>query len=315
MSGESAMLRMMNRKMWDRKMGRGTTVRRLRSAFSFSLFSCPSFFCFLTAMALPAFAWVQGAESPTADDKLQDQAAAFLQSVVNEMRIRRDGQADAVNDDESLRPRATPILRYSDPARVYPAAGVWRLGDAGRPPLLVSLEYWLRADTDEPRIMFEFISFTDEKLELKADDQTTWRGDGGAAKFASIEKAPQPAALKNQRLIQMRSLARRFTATEKHMGDLNELRLLPQPIDRYDDKSRGVQDAAIFVFAYGTNPELVLLIEAVEEGWQYAPMRMTWAELAVKLDDAEVASFEQLSDYPKSGAYQTAGHVTRALNP
>lgn len=241
------------------------------------------------------------------DDPLQAQAAEFLQTVVAGMRV-----SDSQGDEASLRPRSTPVLRYSDPARVYPAAGVWRLADTGRPPLLVSLEYWLRADTDEPRIMFEFISFTEDKLELKADEQTAWKGDGGA-RFAKIEDAPKPATSKNQRLIQMRSLARRFSASEKHMGEPYELRLLPQPIDRYDDKSHDVTDAAMFVFAYGTNPELVLLLEAVEDGWQYAAMRMSWAELAVKLDDNEVIRFEQLSTFPTKGAYQTAGHVTRAL--
>ena len=101
------------------------------------------------------------------DDAVAKRAAEFLQTVVAEMRVSGEQ-----GDEKTLRPRSSPILRYNDPARVYPAAGVWRLGEAGRPPLLVSVEYWLRAETDEPRIMFEFVSFTDQKLELKADDQT-----------------------------------------------------------------------------------------------------------------------------------------------
>jgi hypothetical protein len=249
------------------------------------------------------------AQEPQGDDRLPAKAAALLQSAISEMQVLRDGK-----DDQRLRPRPTPICRGSNPTRVHPAAGVWRLGDTGRPPLLVSLEYWPRADTDEPRIMFEFLSFTDEKLELKADSQTTWRGDGSAA-FRPLTGAASPAASKSQRLIQMRSLARRFNAEERHMDEQVVLRLVPQPIERYSDEERGIQDGAIFVFAYGTNPELVLLLEATASGWQYALMRMSWAELAVRFDDREVARFEQLSTFPTTGPYQTAARVTHALDP
>jgi hypothetical protein len=269
---------------------------------------------YLTALSLawsllPAMASAQD-QPATPDDAAAKQAAEFLQTVISEMRV--SGHAGG---DKTLRPRMTPILRYSDPARIYPAAGLWRLGETGRPPLLVSLEYWTRAETDEPRIMFEFISFTDQKLELKADAQTTWRGDGGSATFAQIEDGPKPSATEKQRLLQMRSLARRFSASEKHMGDPIDLRLLPQPLDRYTDKEHGVEDAAIFVFAYGTNPELVMLLEDAAGSWRYGLMRMSWAELSVRLDDREVARFEQLGAFPTKGAYQTAGHVTKSLIP
>lgn len=269
----------------------------------------------ITSLLLAAIAIAQPAgriaaqEQPAPqDDAVAKRASEYLQTVVGEMRVKSEA-----GEEKSLRPKSAPILRYSDPARVYPAAGVWRLGESGRPPLLVSVEYWLRAETDEPRIMFEFISFTDQKLELKADDQTTWRGDGGAAAFTPLENAPKPAASDRQRLLQLRYLARRFTASEKHMGEFYDLRLLPQPLDRYTDKQRGVEDAAIFVLAFGTNPELALLIENAAGGWRYAVMRMSWAELAIKFDDKEVARFEQLGDFPKSGAYQTSGHVTKQL--
>ena len=67
----------------------------------------------------------------------------------------------------------------------------------------------------------------------------------------------------------------------------------------------------MFVFAYGTNPEVALLIECVGDAWRYALARMSWAESVIKLDDKEVARFAQLTAFPMSGAYQTAGHVVR----
>jgi len=234
-------------------------------------------------------------------------AADFLQSVADSMRVDRDAA-----EDKSLRLRQSPLLKYSDAARGYLAGGVWRLGKAGRPPAFVSLEYWPRADTNEPRLMFEFVSFSSDKFELKAEkDGTTWKADGSAFEFVSLPDAARPAASEKQRLIQMRALARRFTASEKHMGDFSSLRLLPQPIERYDDAEHGIQDGAAFVFTYGTNPEVVMLLECEKDGWRYALGRMSWAESVVKLDDKEVARFAQITAFPKSGPYQTAGHVIR----
>jgi hypothetical protein len=189
---------------------------------------------------------------------------------------------------------------------------VWRLGDAGRPQALVTLEYWLRAETNEPRLMLEFVSFTTDKFELKSEkDPTVWRADGTAPEFAALPGAPRPATSEKLRLIQLRNLARRFTASEKHLGEFASLRLLPQPIDRYDDAKHGILDGAAFVFAYGTNPEVAMLIECEKDNWRYALMRMSWAETIIKLDDQEVARFAQLTNFPKSGPYQTAGHVIR----
>ena len=58
-----------------------------------------------------------------AADKLANAAAKFLQSVVDGMRVRLDGNGDNV----PLNPRRSPLLTYSDPARGYIAAGMWRL--------------------------------------------------------------------------------------------------------------------------------------------------------------------------------------------
>lgn len=234
-------------------------------------------------------------------------AGEYLQSVIDSMRAKR-----VTEKDKALRPRQAPLLKYSDSARGYPACGVWRLGDAGRPKALVSLEYWLRGETNEPRLMFEFVSFSKDKFELKAEkDGTTWRADGTGPDFVTLPGAPKPAASEKQRLIQMRGLARRFTASEKHMGEFATLRLLPQPIDRYDDAKQGILDGATFVFVYGTNPEVAMLLECEGDNWRYALMRMSWAETVVKLDDKETARFAQLTAFPKSGPYQTAGHVIR----
>ncbi len=76
-----------------------------------------------------------------------------------------------------------------------------------------------------------------------------------------------------------------------------ELRLLPRPLFRYeikepkDDKNGNpkVHDGALFGYTMGTDPEVVLLLEAVgpsgPDAWQYAFVRSTSSGLRVKLDN------------------------------
>ncbi|MGH7139905.1 MAG: hypothetical protein ACREHD_29555, partial [Pirellulales bacterium] len=52
-------------------------------------------------------------------------------------------------------------------------------------------------------------------------------------------------------------------------------------------------DGTVFIIAHGTNPELVLLIEAVDASsdgarWHYSLMRSSHAEIHLELDGKEV---------------------------
>ena len=71
------------------------------------------------------------------------------------------------------------------------------------------------------------------------------------------------------------------------------MRLLAQPVHRYADAEVGIQDGAAFVIAHGTNPEVVVLIEALGKTlatsrWHYSFARLGSAELHVELDGKEV---------------------------
>jgi hypothetical protein len=113
-------------------------------------------------------------------------------------------------------------------------------------------------------------------------------------KFRSFTNSPEVATTERARLLQMRSLARRFTAHQ--FWDPNnqrfELRLLARPVHQYRDPESGLLDGAIFIFTHGTNPELLLLIEALQSrssaSWQYALVRIGSAEFHAELDGQEV---------------------------
>ena len=94
--------------------------------------------------------------------------------------------------------------------------------------------------------------------------------------------------------------ARRFRAYEffePKPGDRPEryeLRLLPQPVVRYEDPASGVIDGGLFFLVYGQNPEIALMIEAGREkeakpSWSFALAPIAASRLRVSLDDREVA--------------------------
>ena len=111
-----------------------------------------------------------------------------------------------------------------------------------------------------------------------------WSTREPGIKPTKIPDALPPARTASLRLTQMRHLARRFEATiPPDIGDgQGSLRILAQPIFRYRSESHGILDGAIFAFVMGTDPELIVLIEAVESDdghqWRFAAERNAGVE-------------------------------------
>jgi hypothetical protein len=267
---------------------------------------------------LTACAWLVAAATaaPTAL-RAQDAAAAveenqvaaatdYLQSLIDGLRV--DLAGGAVVEDWQV--QRAPLFNYNDPARGYLAAGVWRIGTSGRPQGIVSLEYWPRnrdKAREQPFVTYEFLVVTGRPFELSAaPDQLTWRADGPAVELLELPDGPEPGESPRQRLTQMRNILRRFEVREIFRNDPITLRLLAQPIDRYEGPADGILDGAAFVFAYGTNPESLVLLECTpDQRWRYGLLRMSWAETVVELDGREVHRFPAVKARPTSGPYQT----------
>ncbi len=107
----------------------------------------------------------------------------------------------------------------------------------------------------------------------------------------------------------MRRIAGRFAASvKKRSGDLR-LRLMPQPMVRYEPKEASIIDGAVFSFAKGTNPEVLLVIEAEndERGglrFVYSPARMTSGACRLFMDQDEVWSVSSARGIVPSGTYR-----------
>jgi hypothetical protein len=118
---------------------------------------------------------------------------------------------------------------------------------------------------------------------------STWTPLAPGIELAALAGAPRPARTAGQRLSQLRALIRDFSASTKDQSDRRlELRLLPQPLYRYESSDPDVVDGALFAFVTATDPEALLVIEArkpapaADPVWQYAACRMTDLDLVVR---------------------------------
>src|SRR5204863_4925247 len=134
--------------------------------------------------------------------------------------------------------------------------------------------YLARQDPQKRYIAHSFHSLSLEPLSAERDEKHSWSIDVPGIRLETISPAPVPASTAALRLTQMRDLVREFSATTTLDGVDQELRLVSQPLYRYESSSPDVVDGALFTFVTGTDPELMLVIEArrVSGGpvWQFA---------------------------------------------
>lgn len=255
------------------------------------------------SLALSMFALARCAALPAccAED---DEASLKRKAAILAGRItvdRRDGDVW-----RPARRMEQPVLYYGDETRNNSNGSVWIWGEPGRPAAL--MELYQPADRPDDWV-FVLTSLSREKLLCRRSGKEWWMPASGGLEFQPVE-IDAPTASKAGRLIQMKKLARRFSAHE--FWDPNnsrfELRLLASPIHRYDDAAQGLVDAAIFAFSNGTNPEVLLLIEAVSNasgaaGWQFGCARLGHAEMHAMLDDREVWTVPRVDRMPNTSPY------------
>jgi hypothetical protein len=160
----------------------------------------------------------------------------------------------------------------------------------GRPLATACLYPW------DKRLIHDFESISRGNIVARKDSQLVWQPKESGVQFARIPDAPPPEETPAQRLRQMKSLAEQFQSSmlgwKSDSTDREELRLLPRPLYRYESKDVAVFDGAVFAFVMGTDPESLLLIEAVNKGgekaWEFAFARRTSGELEGRHKDQVV---------------------------
>jgi hypothetical protein len=232
--------------------------------------------CLAVLLTLPA---LSPAQEPVKED-------AKLAAERLDLMRKRMAAIDVSSQDQDFPDKfaAEPIFKYTDPARTYVAAAIWKLGDKGRPRALMSTEL-RRQFFGTPRIIYEYLSLTTTPFSAKGGD-VNWSPEGSALEFKAIPDAPAPERTPERRLLQLRALAKRFGGYEVLGEDRAELRVLPQPVDRYQPSSEERADGALFLLTFGTNPEAALFLETDGKTWTYAAGRLAGAgKIALTLDE------------------------------
>ncbi len=198
---------------------------------------------------------------------------------------------------KELELKKEPVFEWLNPARDLGQHGfvfLW-LRD-GRPAALACIFSHPHEKLPGRKILHELHALDPEKLLVKRDGLNQWKPEAGLARL-ELADAPVPGATAGARLLQMRKLAQEFTGYEVDRESKRwELRLLPTPLYRYPTAKTGVIDGALFALISnaGTDPEVLLLIEAKESGgkiqWEYACGRFSDWELRIQRKDKEVWS-------------------------
>jgi hypothetical protein len=246
---------------------------------------------------------------PAAADEPADEAAraaALARFSIEEARtykFRREGS------DETFTLHPEPILKWSNPIAGALYGNVYLWTARGRPEVVVSIHKWYSPARVREN---EFESLSLGTFVTERDGAQVWTSGRPGLELKAFPDAPLPAGTPAQRLRQMRDLSKEFTARQTNRNGIDrDLRLLTQPLYRYEPTEGGLIDGALFVFTLGTDPQVFLVIEARESAarvqWQYALARMNSVHLRAAYRGGEVWNVPAL---PWDDVYDHRGPYT-----
>jgi hypothetical protein len=192
----------------------------------------------------------------------------------------------------------TPAMRWAQPDDWSGDVFLWT--QHGRPEIVGCILSGPVDASGERMIFHEFHALTLGALSTQQlAGGRTWSLSEPAIELKLLKDAPLPAESASVRLTQMRALSREFTAIMQAGDQPWELRLLPQPIYRYDasvktPSPREWLDGGLFTFVWttGTDAEVLLVLEARKDDgefrWHYAPVRLTNREVTLKHRDQQI---------------------------
>lgn len=252
----------------------------------------------LAVRAAPVRADEKSAEET---DLAKEQRAARLMA----MRVlagKFEMQGSTTEDKEHFDLRVDPIFRYSDQPRGFVDATLWAWappGSTGRPAVIAKVEAAV-SQSNVPYWHFCVVSLADELVTADFEGVRRLAATKAGVDLRSIPSAPDAADRPAVRQRQMKDFMGRFAATifntnpDTKRPEPQEMRLLATPIHRYTDEANGLLDGMIFgLTTNGTNPDMLVVIESRgNKGspfeWKYGIVKMTIAEVHVRLDGKEV---------------------------
>jgi hypothetical protein len=243
--------------------------------------------CLVSSLMIQSISRAQDKKEPPEEPKTINEA---IEKSVNWYDVfPEEGAATAL--------KPVPVIRWRNVVRGQEGEAmmvVWPHN--GRPVAMASIYPW------NGKMHHEFDSLSRESKVIARDkDSVIWSPETPGVEFKEVPKAPKPAKTAAERLRQMKAIAESYKATMTGWAaddsDQEVLRLLPRPLYRYDlmnakEPESKLLDGGLFAYVIGTDPEAVLVLEAIEAedkaDWQYAFVRATSGGLEVKMGDEVV---------------------------
>lgn len=237
-------------------------------------------------------------DNKSAEDKASLEAKEAADRSTEEIarwkfRLTRDPQRE-------LTLNTKPILRWTNPpvGRVY--GHVYVMTSDQYPLVIVGPYKWFSPYLS---LDLECTSIAPSGIEGTRDGKTIWLTDKPGVEWKPVPGNPAVGKSPLERQRQMKKIAEDFTAELVDMrvnekGEDQQLRQLTQPVYRYESETYHVIEGGIFAFVVATDPELFLILEALNENpaptWRYGLARMNTDRIAVKFQNQQVWQCEKL---------------------
>lgn len=260
-------------------------------------------YCAVALMLISSFAASHAQETTDTDEARKaerQESLREMKEMIGTLKVATVDNRDRV--DAKLIDK--PLLHYRDQPRKIFDATLWCFGEQGRPAAFCKIEKIGVAGRD--RWLYNFVSLSASPIEAEWAEGKTFSAEGAGVKFLDLAGATEPAETKAGRSRQFKDLVRRISVSlaDPDLNFKENLRLLTQPLYRYDDAPSGILEGAVFGFSTnGTCPDLLVLLEAqsmkdAPAKWRIAAARMTNCELRLRDNDREVwnAPFLRFAD-------------------
>jgi hypothetical protein len=205
---------------------------------------------------------------------------------------------------EKLRSNAQPVLNYFNPVGGGQTLGslfIWT--HQGRPEIAGAI--WSKQSGEQRRVIHSFHSLSLEPLQATRSGTVFWSPLQPGIEPVILSSVSAPALTGAQRLLQMRGLAKEFSATTVRDKAERPLRLLPQPIYRYEPSDRIEHDGGLFLWLEDWDPELLMLIETIvtSDGpkWCVGFARFTNLPVTARYKDTRIWNFQTSDLEPSQG--------------
>ncbi len=178
-----------------------------------------------------------------------------------------------------LKPLPAAALRWSNLPRSTTDGATFLYTHKGRPEAVLCFYN----NIGDGRLFIMAGSLSQTNVQVKFQGQATQKTLRPALTFHDAADLPPPAQTPDARLLQMQGLASAFNLVLLHSHNAPDpplkLTLRANPIYRYQSEIPELVDGAVFAFVLDTDPEALLLCEAVKTGdetrWLYAFARRT----------------------------------------